>query len=184
MIYILIAPSLSGKDYIMKHMVEDCNINPIISYTTRPIRINETNGVEYKFISKEQFEYMIKNDLLIEYRTYNTLVNNVKDTWYYGLMKEIFSHELDYVVILDVNGANNFIKYYGANYCKVIYINCDKNVRRERASMRGDYDATEFRRRLKADEIDFAYDKLVTIVDKFVDNTNTNVDDLVKEIIE
>lgn len=183
MIYVITGQSSSGKDYIMKKMVADYNIQPIVSFTTRPKRDGETNKMEYEFVSREQFEYMIKKDLLIEYRTYETLVDNIPDTWYYGLGKELLPHDLDYVVILDIQGAKDFVKYYGTDECRVIYVHCDDNVRRERAETRGSFSEIEWSRRFKTDKVDFSYDKLEPIVDKFVDNTNANVDNIIKEII-
>ena len=183
MIYVLCGASSSGKDYIMKYMVKNHNIKPIISYTTRPIRDGEIDGIEYHFVNKDKFITFIDNDLLIEYRTYDTLVDGIPDTWYYGLYKQQFSNDNNYVVILDIQGTNDFIKYYGKDKCKVIYVSCDDNVRKERAQLRGSFNLSEWNRRIKADRIDFSYDKLVDIVDKFVDNTNSNVEDIVGEIL-
>lgn len=184
MITILLSPSGAGKDYTLKQMVNNYGFMPIISYTSRPMRDGEVSGCEYYFTTTPEFINMIHEDRLIEYRTYNTLVNDIPETWYYGLAKQELCEDKNYVVILDVQGTIDFVEYYGRDKCKVVYIHCDDDVRKERAMARGGYDSIEWHRRMRADSVDFAYNKLVPIVDKFVDNTNTNIDDLVKEIME
>ena len=54
-IFCLMGKSSSGKDTIFKELKDDTDLNlkPIISYTTRPKRVSETQGIEYFFIAKE-----------------------------------------------------------------------------------------------------------------------------------
>ena len=60
-----------GKGTIMKQLLSaDDNFRLSVSATTRLPRPGETNGVEYHFVSKEDFEQMIENDGLFEYATY------------------------------------------------------------------------------------------------------------------
>lgn len=183
MILILNGVSGSGKDYAMKYMVKHYGILPIVSHTSRPMREGETNGVEYHFRTKSEFLQMIEDDRLIEYRTYNTKVDGIEDTWYYGLAKQEFDDDKNYVVILDVQGAKDFIEYYGKDKCYVVHIECDDKVRKERAMARGGFCEKEWSRRMEADKIDFSYDKLKDVVDLFVDNTDKNISDLVREIL-
>ena len=64
-IYVLIGKSATGKDTLYRKLLEDIRINfrPIITYTTRPIRKGEQNGVEYFFRTKEEYEKTINNPL-------------------------------------------------------------------------------------------------------------------------
>ena len=57
-IFCLMGKSSSGKDTIFKELNEDkeLNLKPIVSYTTRPKRINESDGVEYFFIDKNHLD--------------------------------------------------------------------------------------------------------------------------------
>lgn len=41
MIYILCGKSGSGKDYIMKKLIQYCGLSPIVSWTSRPMRDGE-----------------------------------------------------------------------------------------------------------------------------------------------
>lgn len=182
-ITILCGQSASGKDSILRKLVSDYDYLPIISVTSRPMRIGEKDGVDYLFETKENFLKLIKNDGLIEYRIYNTLLNGVSDCWYYGLIKHILDDNKKYVVILDIQGTKDFISYYGKDKCEVIYVDCPSEIRKERAMKRGSFDLTEWKRRSEADEIDFSEDKRVGVVDREVQNWGISLDDVVKEIV-
>ncbi len=49
---------------------------------------------------------MIENDEFLEYRTYNTLVENIPDIWYYGVNKKAVKENSAYVVVLDKLGLS------------------------------------------------------------------------------
>jgi guanylate kinase len=184
-ITILCGQSASGKDAILRKLVSDYNYQSFISCTTRPIRENEIDGRDYWFIDKRAFESMIDNNRMVEYRTYNTLVKGVQDTWFYGLNKSEIDRMYDnqnYVVVLDLQGAKSLIDYIGKDKCEVIYIDCPSEIRKERAIKRGGYDEIEWERRNKCDEIDFSEDKRVGVVDREVQNWNRELDDVVEEI--
>ena len=73
-IFCIIGKSSTGKDTIFKRLLEreDLGLLNIISYTTRPIRENETEGIEYFFtdeVAEAEFE---KQGKLIEKRSYDT----------------------------------------------------------------------------------------------------------------
>lgn len=155
MIKILCGKSASGKDYTLRKLKKEGYI-PIISYTSRPIREKETNGVEYNFVSEKEFKNMIESSEMLEYRAYNTC----HGIWYYGLKKQELDLNKDYVVILDLNGAKSFIDYYGKDNCELTYLNVSKKERERRARLRGSFDENEWNRRLIADDIDFSDDKL------------------------
>lgn len=169
MYLILCGKSGSGKDAILKRLVKR-GFTPIISLTSRPIRSGETNGIEYNFVSRALFESMVRDDKLIEYRSYDTLVRGVPDTWYYGLEKAKKDLKTDYVVILDVNGAKSFMDYYGKENCCCLFIGVSDITCKERAMKRGSFDPTEWSRRVKTDDEDFSFDKLQPIIDGCVFN--------------
>lgn len=169
MYLILCGKSGSGKDTILKRLCKR-GFTPIVSLTSRPIREGETNGVEYNFVSRDLFESLIRDDKLIEYRTYDTLVGGEPDTWYYGLEKAAVDLNNDYVVILDLNGAKSFMDYYGRENCMCIYVDVLDGLRTSRVKERGGFDETEWNRRMEADAKDFSMDKLIEVVDKSVCN--------------
>ncbi|MEG1353726.1 MAG: hypothetical protein RR255_00385 [Bacilli bacterium] len=171
----IIGKSCSGKDTLMQCILESNdemyhNIYPVISCTTRPMRKGEVDGREYYFVSDEEFKLMIKYNRMLEYRTYNTLINDVPSTWYYGLNK--YSNGIDLerhssVVIMDIDGCKDLQDYYGKENVYTILLNAPLEIRLERCKVRGDYDKTEFDRRAIDDEIAFSKDNLTKIkIDK------------------
>ena len=101
-LFIFSGPSGIGKDTVLKEVVNSSDdIKLSISSITRDMREGEVEGEKYHFISKQEFEDMIKNDELLEYNEY---VGN-----FYGTPKAPVLKWLDegYNVILeiDVNGA-------------------------------------------------------------------------------
>ena len=66
-IFCLMGKSSSGKDTIFKEIIKDSSLDldVIVSYTTRPKRIGETNGIEYYFVSNaELLEYKEKGKII------------------------------------------------------------------------------------------------------------------------
>ena len=105
----LVSPMGAGKDTILKEVIKEYNINPLISYTDRPIRNGETNGVEYNFVTEEEIYRMMYNEEFIETRIYNTEFGD----WVYGLAKnsiDLYS-ENNYIVILDFKGLISLKEY-------------------------------------------------------------------------
>lgn len=73
----LFGESSAGKDTIQHWLVQNIdNANKIISYTTRPPRHYEKDGINYHFITIKDFEQYIVKDEMLEF----TIFNN----WYYG----------------------------------------------------------------------------------------------------
>lgn len=67
-LYIISAASGTGKTSLVKKLVDGLdNIAVSISHTTRPIRSDEKNEINYFFVSEQQFEAMIANNEFIEY---------------------------------------------------------------------------------------------------------------------
>lgn len=183
-IKILCGTSGSGKDYILKHLVDNYGYKTLISCTTRPSRPNEKDGIDYLFETKETFKSMIKHNMLIEYRSYKTICNGEKTIWYYGLPKrKLDLNNEKYVVVLDLKGAESFVNYYGKDNCETYFIECSVKEREKRAKERGGYEEEEFLRRLVADEEDFSKEKVNEICDKRIVNENRDINDVVKEII-
>tara|TARA_B100001750_G_scaffold242163_1_gene255089 strand:- start:707 stop:1327 length:621 start_codon:yes stop_codon:yes gene_type:complete len=65
---VISAPSGTGKTTIVKElMLKNQNIKASISYTTRNIRPNETNGLDYVFVTLQTFESMIIQNMFLEF---------------------------------------------------------------------------------------------------------------------
>ena len=101
-VFVVSGPSGSGKDTVLKGLfAENPDIVFSISSITRAMRPGEKEGEKYNFISREHFEEMIKNDLLLEH---NVFVGN-----YYGTpripVEKAVSEGRDIIIEVDVNGA-------------------------------------------------------------------------------
>jgi len=86
------APSGSGKTTIVRHLLEqeELNLEFSISATSRPKRDNETDGKDYYFLDAQAFKNRIKNDEFLEWEEvyrdnfYGTLKTEVKRIWANG----------------------------------------------------------------------------------------------------
>ena len=105
------APSGSGKSTIINYlMTQNLNLAFSISATSRPPRGTEQHGVEYYFLSAEEFKQRIANDEFLEYE-------EVYADRFYGTLKAPIEKQLaeGYNVVFDVDvvGGCNIKKYYG-----------------------------------------------------------------------
>ena len=83
LIIVISSPSGAGKSSICKRLLnDDPQLSISISDTTRSPRDNETNGTDYNFIEKNEFERRIKNNEYIEYA-------NVFGNYYGSLHKDV-----------------------------------------------------------------------------------------------
>ena len=105
------APSGCGKDTILQEIFKTKNCEDFVlsrSMTTRAPRSGETDGVDYYFVTREEFEKRIAEDRLIEFAEYN---GN-----YYGTPKDPVEEWLRQgkIVILEieVQGASKVVKTY------------------------------------------------------------------------
>ena len=154
--------SASGKDTILNKLKNEGFV-PLVSTTTRPMREGEIDGKDYNFISAEEFKKKIENNDFIEYRSYNTLVNNIAEVWYYGLSKQEINPSRDYVTILDVDGTKSLLDYYGERNCFIVSVEADDKLREQRAMSRGSFDRCEWDRRFKDDASKFNNDEISKI---------------------
>ena len=105
------APSGSGKSTIIQSLLNrNLNLSFSISATSRAPRGTEKNGVEYYFISPEEFRQRIANGEFLEYE-------EVYDGKYYGTLKSeverILNSGRNVIFDVDVAGGLNIKKYYG-----------------------------------------------------------------------
>jgi len=108
---ILSSPSGAGKTTLVKKISKEKNFKISISHTTRESRPNETNGVDYFFISQEDFQNLIDKNAFLEYA-------NVFKNLYGSTKNQVFK-KLDngYNVLFDIDwqGAQQ-IKNQTLNY--------------------------------------------------------------------
>ena len=160
-IILIAGKACAGKDTLVKAIMKEMNLPMALSFTTRPMRIGEKQGVEYDFIDEQAFRDLHRNDMLAEFTSYN-VANG--DTWYYGLTREELE-KADYVLaIVNPEGARQIKEIYGCRaHVILITANDKERIYRYLERDRGN-NVAECCRRFLADEKDFVeleYDYLV-----------------------
>jgi guanylate kinase len=107
------APSGSGKTTIVQHLVKRFpELEFSVSACSREIRKGEAHGVNYYFLTVEDFKARIKNDEFVEWQ-------EVYDDHFYGTLKSeilrIWSHGKHVIFDVDVEGGLNLKKQFGDN---------------------------------------------------------------------
>lgn len=110
-IIIFSAPSGSGKSTIINYlMLQGLNLHFSVSATSRPPRGAEQNGVEYYFLTPEDFKQRIAQGEFLEYE-------EVYKDRFYGTLKSQVDAQLakgeNVVCDVDVLGGQNIKKHYG-----------------------------------------------------------------------
>lgn len=144
---ILCGKTSSGKDTIQNELIKR-GMRSVVSYTTRPPRDGEIDGVTYHFISKEEFLKKIEDGFFAETTSY-VVANG--DTWYYGSAIEDLTS--DKVTIMNPYGVKELKKHKELNPI-VFYIIADEETIWNRLRQRGD-NSEQARCRLNADAEDF-----------------------------
>lgn len=140
---IISGPSGVGKGTICNVLLKELNAWYSVSMTTRGIREGEVDGVNYYFISKDEFKKRIDEGKLLEYNIYN---DN-----YYGTPKDKILEKLeegiDVILEIEVNGARNIKKSF--KDALLIYIAPPSiDVLKERLIGRGTEDLETIEKRL------------------------------------
>lgn len=167
MIVVLVGKSCVGKDRVREWLCSDKGYKKLISYTTRPMRNNEKDGVDYWFIDNEHMNFLKNKGYILDYREYKVSGGDIWGYGHFNTDKDVFKNEI-YVAIADLDGAKAFKEKYGDD-CLIIYIEASYYQRRARANIRDD-NALEIERRFKQDDIDFSNEKLYNIIDFSVEN--------------
>jgi len=101
-LFIIAAPSGCGKTSLVEALIKKTkNLCVSVSHTTRPPRPDEVNGINYYFVSINEFEEMIKNNAFVEHAT-------VFDNHYGSstkLIKEKLDEGIDVILEIDWQGA-------------------------------------------------------------------------------
>lgn len=100
-LYVISGPSGSGKTTICRKIASYPNWFYSISHTTRPRRPKESDGVDYYFVDRDEFEAMVKNGDFLEWAMVHDRL--------YGTSKKMIQEKLDQnqnvIMDLDTQGA-------------------------------------------------------------------------------
>ncbi|MCI1244445.1 MAG: AAA family ATPase [Bacilli bacterium] len=140
---ILTGASASGKTEIARLLAKKYGIVKAVTHTSRPPRKGERNGVDYFFVTKEEFRALKERGDFVETTVYN---DN-----YYGTSKTQVT-DLKCVVV-DPNGLKSFIALKDPSVV-TFYLLATEETRISRMRSRGD-EPEDIERRIEGDRVDF-----------------------------
>lgn len=182
-IIVLLGASATGKDTVVKHISEKYGIPIAVSYTTRPMRSNETQGVEYYFVSDDEMHEKFKNGEVIEHTSYYIQSEDVSYT-YANVVSEF--EKGDYILtILNPHGLYQFRQSLYKDNLVSIMLNCDDRVRLVRSLNRDEnVNVNEVLDRFRRDELDFVERRPKTDYETDTNKPLKEVFDDIDKIIE
>ena len=145
---VIVGKSGSGKDHLLRGLIKkELKYQPKI--TTRPKRKLEKQGIEYSFLSNQNFNKMLESN---EIKVYQHFVIDNSD-WYYSISNQNFeNNQLFIMTPHEISTLNKEDR----KKCFVVYLDIDESIRRARITKRND-DNDSINRRMEADEADFKY---------------------------
>lgn len=189
-IFCIMGKSATGKDTIYKSLLQnsELGLKKIVSYTTRPIREGEEEGVEYHFTDVQTLKMLEEQGKVIECRSYDTIYG----IWYYFMVKDnqIDLTQNDYLIIGTLESFLRIRDYFGKEKVVPIYIELEDGERltralgREKTQREPKYE--ELCRRFLADCQDFSYEKLEKAgIEKYYTNNDLEIciDEIKEQII-
>ena len=162
-IIVLMGKSSTGKDTIYKRLYEDreLNLENIVLYTTRPIRLGEQEGVVNFFTDVSGYQSLSMQGKIIESREYHTF----HGLWRYFTVDDgRIKPEENYIMIGTLEAYTKLCEYFGEERLLPVLIELDDGVRlqrgldRERKQEHPKYE--EMCRRYLADSEDFSDEKI------------------------
>ena len=180
---IISSPSGGGKSTICKMLMQGEN-SPIfekaefsISVTTRQKRTHETNGKEYHFVTRQEFEEMIKNNEFLEWAE---IFGNL-----YGTLKKNISKTKHTLFDIDFQGHKQIINSKLPNVLSIFLLPPSIETLKQRLETRGDISNEIICRRIAGANLEIAsassYDFI--IVNQQIENTFQMCVDVINQAI-
>ena len=157
------APSGSGKSTMINYLLKQgLHLAFSISATSRPPRGSEQHGVEYFFLSPEEFRQRIDNDEFLEFE-------EVYKDRFYGTLKAQVEKQLaagqNVVFDVDVVGGCNIKKFYGDRALSVFIQPPSLEILRQRLEGRGTDEPSVIESRLAKAEFELGFaDKFDVVI--------------------
>ena len=172
---VLAGASASGKTEVAKELAKKYGITKVITTTTRSMRVGETNGKDYFFVSKEKFELMLQEGRFVEHTLYNeNLYGSTKD--------QIMPNRC---VVIDPAGLRAYIALNDPTIV-TFFLESNEETRFKRMLLRGDKEE-DAKKRVTHDRLAFRPENIVDV--DFHINSETNsveevTDDVYNKYIE
>ncbi|MDY0209797.1 MAG: hypothetical protein RBQ91_00115 [Acholeplasma sp.] len=167
---VLVGASASGKTELSKILFTTYGYKKCITTTTRPMRENEVDGIDYHFLTKDSFKQKIQENAFYEVTLYQD--------HFYGIQKKDVNE--NGLVIVDPNGANTLV--LSGSDVFVCYIEASESLRIERMRIRKD-DELLIQKRIKGDQETFDLKHFVRI-DLHIYNESVSLESIAQKIHE
>lgn len=144
----LVGKAGAGKDYLMKEYAEIHNYHIIVSSTTRPKRDYEVEGVDYHFLTEQEFAAT----RFLEIASFNG--------WHYGTRWKDLDPTCTNIGVFNPTGLKSLAAQEDDIDLEIVYVKASAKTRLLRQLHREEYpDVYEIIRRFGTDEADFQDDK-------------------------
>lgn len=184
---VLIGSSGAGKTTVIEHLLKKPLFELSVSYTTRKPRPTEKHGINYFFITEQDFDTKVKENFFLEYTEFNGCK--------YGTPCQ--TEDPDKILIFDIE-IDGF-KFFQANaprsfFCllKITRAAMESRLRRRMTSCLEDetlFDESDFLRRMKTFDLyseiekDFSFDWIIDN-SKTIEKTFNQIDEMADTVIE
>jgi len=172
-LFVLMGKSATGKDTMAKALlshlsekqsegVSGIKLREIVEYTTRPMREQEQEGIDYHFVSEKRLHELTASGKVIECRCYHT----IHGPWYYFNVDDgqFDRKQENSLLITTLEGYAKIRNYFGAEKVIPLYLEISDRTRLHRALEREDCQTSpkyaEMCRRFLADNEDFSEERL------------------------
>lgn len=163
--------SASGKTEVAKMLGKLFHIKKVVTHTTRAMRPGEVDGIDYNFVTRDEFLNLKNNDYFIETVEYN---GN-----FYGTSKKELS--TNKVLIIEPTGLKP-IKALNDKNIVVFFMQASRSVRRERMIARGDNPNIALER-IIIDDAKFD-PRSIEGIDFTIDSEHQSIRDIALEVYE
>src|SRR5574344_345926 len=177
------APSGAGKSTLVQSLIDSgIEFSFSVSATSRQPRGNERNGVEYYFLTPDEFKRKINTDEFVEYE-------EVYPDCFYGTLKSELQKKLDegknMLFDVDVVGGLNIKKQYGNQALAIFIMPPSKEKLRERLIKRSTDSEEMIEKRIaKADwEMTFAPQFDIVIINNILEEAKKQVETIVRHFL-
>ena len=148
---VIVGRTNAGKSTLAKAL-ESQGYKKIVTYTTRPKRLEELNGIDYHFITKEDFKQKFVDGFFAEIDTFRY----EDELHMYGSSNESYLSTEKQVIVLTPSGVVNI-----PIEAHVIYLDLSYNVLLKRAKTRGESEMVKTHQRLRLDHEKFELMELI-----------------------
>lgn len=177
---VLFGPAGAGKDYILKKALEEIpQLHKPVLYTSRPMREGEVDGVNYHFITTEEFSEKVISGELIEASVFNH--------WGYGSSLDSYSKDKINILALGIDHLRDFMEFHSNEFeiYPVVVLASDKTRLLRQLNRETNPNVDEIIRRFLSDKKDYEkIDLKYYILPNDIENQITDCIERLRTLVE